>query len=130
MKVQGNDLGMCGVEQLIFAGKVNYNDTGIDEGKAIYEVPHDAIITRAVAVVKTAFAGATSPALVFGTADDDDAYMAAGDITEGTAGAYTKNLFDEVAANDKIYAKLTGTGDVTAGVAELYIFAVGIPEKI
>ena len=38
MKVQGNDLGMCGVEQLIFAGKVNYNDTGIDEGKAIHNV--------------------------------------------------------------------------------------------
>lgn len=129
MKVQGNDLGMCGVEQLIHAGQVKYNDTGIDEGKAIFEVPHDAIITRAVAVVETAFAGATSPALVFGTADDDDAYMAAGDITEGTAGAYTKNLFDEVAAKDKIYAKLTGTGDFTAGVAELYIFAVGIPEK-
>ena len=129
MKVQGNDLGVCGVEQLIFAGQVNYNDTGIDEGKAIFKVPHDVIITRAVAVVKTAFAGATSPALVFGTADDDDAYMAAGDITEGTAGAYSKNLFDEVAADDEIYAKLTGTGDFTAGVAELYIFAVGIPEK-
>ena len=129
MKVQGNDLGVCGVEQLIFAGQVNYNDTGIDEGKAIFKVPHDVIITRAVAVVKTAFAGATSPALVFGTKDDDDAYMAAGDITEGTAGAYSKNLFDEVAADDEIYAKLTGTGDFTAGVAELYIFAVGIPEK-
>jgi len=128
MKVQGNDLGVCGVEQLLHAGTVKYNDTGIGDGKAIFTIPHDCVITRVVAVVETAFAGATSPVLIYGTADDDDAFLAAGDITEGTAGAYTKQLFSEIEKGDKIYAKLTGTGTFTAGVAELYVFAVGIPE--
>ena len=130
MKVQANDLGVCGIEQLMYAGTVKYNATGVGDGIAVFEMPHEAIITRMVAVVKTAFAGATSPALVFGTSDDDDAYMAAADITEGTAGAYSKQLFAEVDAGDKIYGKLTGTGTFTAGEAELYVFAVGIPEVI
>ncbi len=128
MKVQGNDLGLCGVEQLMFAGSVAYDDTGVDEGVAVFTLPHDAIITRMVASVTTAFAGATSPALVVGTSEDDDAYMAAADITEGTAGTYSKDLFATAKAGDKVYAKLTGTGDFTAGACEFYVFAVGIPE--
>lgn len=128
MKVKANDLGLCGIEQLFFAGTSKYSDTGIDEGLAVCEIPHDCIITRMVAKVTTAFAGATSPALVYGTADDDDAYLAAADITEGTAGAYTKQLFEEAKQGDKIMVKLTGTGTFTAGVCDLYVFAVGIPE--
>ena len=128
MKVKANDLGLCGIEQLMYAGTVKFGDTGIGSGKKIFEMPHEAIITRMVAVVTTAFAGATSPALVFGTADDDDAYLAAGDITEGTKGSYSKQLFEEAGKGDGIYAKLTGTGTFTAGEADLYVFAVGIPE--
>lgn len=128
MKVTANDLGICGVEQLIYAGTVKYNTTGVDEGVKIFEIPHDCIITRVVAKVTTAFAGATSPVLIYGTSTDDDAYLAEGDITEGTVGVYSKDHFTEASAKDGIYAKLTGTGTFTGGEAELYVFAVGIPE--
>ena len=128
MKVQGNNLGQCGIEQLIFAGAVAHDTEDIDDGVAIYKIPHACIITRVVAVVKTAFDG-TSPSLIFGTEDDDDAFLAAGDITEGTVGAYSKDHFTEMDEGDEIYAKFTATTP-TAGAAELYIFAVGIPEVI
>ena len=102
MKVNFNDLGQCGVEQLVYAGTVKYNTTGVDDGVALYKLPHDCIITRMVAVVKTAFNAGTTNVLVIGTADDDDAFMASGDITEGTAGAYNKTLFDEMSATIKL----------------------------
>lgn len=131
MKVQANDLGLCGIEQLLYAGTVKFNDTGIGSGKALYKAPHNCVITRMVAVVKTAFNAGTTNVLVFGTEDDDDAFMAAGDITEGTAGKYTKQLFEELSSGDEIFAKYTQTGtDATAGEADLYVFAVGIPETL
>jgi len=128
MKLQGNNLGQCGLEQLIFAGSVKHNTEDVDDGVAVYKIPHACIITRVVAVVKTAFDG-TSPSLILGTEDDDDAFLAAGDITEGTAGAYTKDHFTEMDAGDEICAKFTATS-ATAGEAEFYIFAVGIPEVL
>ena len=130
MKVQANDLGMCGVEQLLHAGTVKFNTTGIADGVAIYTVPHDAVITRVVARVNTAFNAGTTNVLTVGTsAADANELLGSGDITEGTAGAYTKQHFTEIAEKGKIYAKYTQTGtDATAGEADIFIFAVGIPE--
>lgn len=130
MKVQANDLGMCGVGQLFHAGTVKFNTTGIDEGVAICTIPHNAIITRVVAKVKTAFNAGTTNVLTVGTsAANANELLDSSDVTEGTAGAYSKLHFTEVAEKSKIYAKYTQTGtDATAGEADIYIFAVGIPE--
>lgn len=128
MKVMGNDLGVCGVEQLFHVADVAFDTEDIDDGIAVFKVPEKAIITRMVAVVEEAFNAATTNVLVVGTEDDDDAYMAAGDITEGTTGTYTKQLFNEVAKGSEIYVKYTQTGAAaTNGKASIYAFAVGIP---
>ena len=129
MKVPANDLGLCGIEQLFYAGQIAYNTTGASSGVELCKVPHDVVITRAVAVVKTAFNAGTTNVLTVGTNDDVDNLLGSSDVTEGTAGAYTKNTFVEAAKGSKIKAKFTETGTAaSAGVAEIYIFAVGIPE--
>lgn len=129
MKVQGNDLGLCGVEQLFHVGDVAYNTTDIDDGLPLFKLPHKAIITRAVAVVDEAFNAGTTNVLIVGTEDDDDALMASGDITEGTTGAYSKQTFLTMDAGDEVYVKFTETGTAaTTGKASIYVFAVGIPE--
>lgn len=129
MKVKFHDLGICGVEQLAHAGSIAFNTTGAADGVAIFEIPEKCIITRAVAVVKTAFDAGTTNVLIVGTKDDDDAILAAADITEGTAGTYTKQEFLALEKGDKIYAKYTQTGTAaTAGLAEIYLFAVGAPD--
>ena len=89
------------------------------------------VITRAVAVVKTAFNAGTTNVLTVGTNDDADNLLGSSDVTEGTAGAYTKNTFVEAAKGGKVKAKFIETGTAaSAGVAEIYLFAVGIPEVI
>lgn len=127
MKVTA-DFAECGVEQVFYAGKVAFNTTGIGSGVAICKAPQKMIITRAVCVVGTAFNAGTTNVLILGTEDDDDAILAAADITEGTAGAYSKQTFIEVEKGDEIIAKYTQTGtDATAGDAEFYLFGASIP---
>ena len=129
MKVMAHDLGICGVEQLFYAGRVTFDTDGVDEGVTLCEVPHSAIITRAVAVVKTAFNAGTTNVLTVGTNDDADNVLGSSDVTEGTAGAYSKLLFEEVVKDASIKAKFTQTGTAaTAGEAEIYLFVVGTPE--
>ncbi len=128
MNVKANDLGVCGIEQLFYAGKVAFDDTDVDDGIVLCKIPENVIITRAVAIVKTAFNAGTTNVLVIGTEDDDDAIMAAADITEGTAGTYSKQTFLEMGKGDDVYVKYTQTGTAaTAGAAEVYLFAVGVP---
>ena len=53
MKPNPWNLGACGVEQMIYAGSVKYNDTGIDEGIVVCDLPDNIVVTKAVAVVQT-----------------------------------------------------------------------------
>lgn len=135
MKVKANDLGVCGVEQLFYAGSIAFNTEDISTGVALCELPHSAIITRAVAVVKTAFNAATTNVVTVGVGLDNshdpqtDNLLGSSDITEGTAAAYSKQVFVEAKKGDKVYAKYTQTGTAaTAGAADIYLFAVGTPE--
>lgn len=129
MKVNANDFGICGVEQLFYAGTVAYNDTDVDEGIELKELPGNAIITRAVADVTTAFNAGTTNVLTLGTNDDCDNILGSSDVTEGTKGAYSKQTFVQAAKGDKIKAKFTETGDAaTAGSADIYVFFVSIPD--
>lgn len=129
MKVMENDFGICGVEQLFYAGKIAFNTTGAATGVELKKLPNNAIITRAVAVVGTAFDAGTTNVVTLGTNDDCDNILGSSDITEGTAGTYNKQTFVEVAKGAKIKAKYTQTGtDATAGAADFYVFFVSIPE--
>ena len=129
MLLNGYDLGKCGIEQVLCAGKVSFDAKDVSKGVVLIELPENIIITKAVAVVNTAF-NATTNVLTVGTNDSADDLLGADDVTEGTAGAYQKNLFKIIKGEKpKIKAKFTSTGAAaTAGEAEIYLNVVRIPE--
>ena len=128
MKVQGMDIGVCGVEQLFYAGEIAFDTDGADEGVELIKLPAGVIVTRATAVVKTAFNAATTNEVTVGANDDCDDILGSSDITEGTAGTYTVNKFVEYNEKKSIKAKFTQTGTAaTAGKAEIYLHLVRIP---
>lgn len=130
MEVMQNDPGICGVAQFFYAGTVKFNTEDADTGVVLCKIPHDCRITRAIAVVDTAFDAGTTNVLTVGTTTTNaDELLGSGDITEGTAGIYNKMLFVETAKDTKIVAKYTQTGTAaTAGKARIYLETVGIPE--
>lgn len=129
MKPNPWNLGACGVEQMIFAGSVNFDDEDIDKGIKVCDLPDNIIVTKAVAVVTEAFNAATTNVLTVGTNDDADNLLGSGDITEGTAAAYAGgNKFVQLGTGGKVNAKYTQTGTAaTAGAADIYLFVVRIP---
>lgn len=129
MKPNPWNLGACGVEQMIFAGSVNFDDEDIDKGIKVCDLPDNIIVTKAVAVVTEAFNAATTNVLTVGTNDDADNLLGSGDITEGTAAAYAGgNKFVHLGTGGKVNAKYTQTGTAaTAGAADIYLFVVRIP---
>ena len=128
MKAMPMDLGVCGVEQMLYAGSVAFNTEGIDEGVELIELPANIVVTKAVAVVKTAFNAGTTNVLTVGANSDIDDILGSGDVTEGTAAAYSVNKFVKYNTAKKIKAKFTETGTAaTAGAADIYLFVVRIP---
>ena len=128
MKAMPMDLGVCGVEQMLYAGSVAFNTEGIDEGVELIELPANIVVTKAVAVVKTAFNAGTTNVLTVGANSDIDDILGSGDVTEGTAAAYSVNKFVKYNTAKKIKAKYTETGTAaTAGAADIYLFVVRIP---
>lgn len=129
MKPNPWNIGACGVEQMIFAGSVNFDDEDIDKGIKVCDLPDNIIVTKAVAVVTEAFNAATTNVLTVGTNDDADNLLGSGDITEGTAAAYAGgNKFVQLGTGGKVNAKYTQTGTAaTAGAADIYLFVVRIP---
>lgn len=127
MKPNANDFGMGGVEQMFYAGTVKFNTTGVATGVDLFKAPNKMIITKAVAVVKTAFNAATTNVLTIGANDDVNDLLGTSDITEGTTGNYIKNTFVEVAKGGKVKAKYTQTGTAaTTGEADIYLFFVPV----
>jgi len=128
MKPNPWNLGACGVEQMIYAGSVAFDTEDIDKGVELCELPAGIIVTRAVAVVKTAFDAGTTNVLTVGSNDDVNDLLGSDDVTEGTAAAYVVNKFVQYATAKKIKAKYTQTGTAaTAGAADIYLFVVRIP---
>lgn len=129
MKVRANDFGICGVEQLFYAGTVAFDDTDAATGVLLKKLPNNVIITRAVAVVTEAFNAGTTNVLTVGTNTDVDNVLGTSDITEGTTGTYNKQTFVQAEAGAKLKAKYTQTGTAaTAGSADIYVFFVSIPD--
>lgn len=122
--------GAVGIEQALYLGEVAFNTTDAATGVALKnKLPKGFVVTRFVCNVLTAFNAATTNVLVLGNADDDDAYMAAGDITEGSAGYNGKFGWLTVGSSDiEVEAKYTQTGTAaTAGKAEFYAFVMKLP---
>ena len=87
MNLKPMDLGVCGVEQLLHAGKVSFDTKDIANGVELIELPANMIITKAVAVVGKAFNAATTNVLTVGTNDSvDDLLGAAADYQKQPAG--------------------------------------------
>lgn len=129
MKALPMDLGVCGVEQFMFAGTVNFDDEDVATGVKLCDLPANTIITKATAVVKTAFDAGTTNVLTIGTNDDVDDLLGSSDITEGTKGAYSKLAFVQLSAKTAVKAKFTQTGtDATAGEADIYLSVVRVPD--
>lgn len=128
MKPYPWNLGACGVEQMIYAGSVAFDTEDIDKGVELCELPAGIIVTRAIAVVKTAFDAGTTNVLTVGANDDVNDLLGSDDVTEGTAAAYVVNKFVQYDTAKKIKAKYTQTGTAaTAGAADIYLFVVRIP---
>ena len=64
MLLNGYDLGKCGIEQVLCAGKVSFDTKDVGKGVVLIELPENIIITKAVAVVNTAFNAATTNVLI------------------------------------------------------------------
>lgn len=124
-----NDFGTGGIEQMFYAGSIAFDDTGASSGIEIFKAPNKMIITRAVAVVTTAFNAATTNVLTLGANSDINDLLGTSDVTEGTKGAYSKDTFVELKKGDKVKAKYTETGTAaTAGAADIYLFFVTVAE--
>lgn len=129
MKLNPYDFGACGMVQMFHAGTVNFDTEGIGTGVVICKIPKGTFVTKAVAVVKTAFNAATTNILTVGFKTGKNEFLASGDVTAGTEGAYKKELFVEGGNNTEVYAQYTQTGAVaTAGSAEIYLEVVTGPE--
>ena len=122
--------GACGIEQALYAGKVNFNTEDIETGVSLVDIPPNFVITRAVCKVKTAFNAATTNVLTLGTDASVLDLLGADIVTEGTPGQYQAQTWIETGTVSKtIKAKYTQTGTAaTTGEAEFYIFVMRLPE--
>jgi hypothetical protein len=108
---------------------VNFGDTGIASGVRKFRVAGTVarpVLIEAWAQVETAFNAATTNVLTLGTdAASANQLLAAGDITEGTAGFYPAAgavVRSVVTTTVDIYAKYTQTGTAaTTGKARFFV---------
>lgn len=129
MKLNPYDLAACGMAQMFHVGTVNFDTENITEGIVICHIPKGTFVTKAVAVVKTAFNAATTNVLTVGFKTGKNELLDSSDVTAGTAGTYQKELFVEGGTNTEVYAQFTQTGAAaTAGSAEIYLMVVPGPE--
>lgn len=128
MKLKAYNFGACGMCQMFHAGTVKFDTKDIATGAPICQIPKGMIVTRAIAVVGTAFNAATTNVLTIGKKTNKNEILGAVDITEGTAGTYNKNVFVDMGSETEIFAKYTQTGAAaTAGVADIYLEVVPAP---
>ncbi|TCX51933.1 MULTISPECIES: hypothetical protein [unclassified Dehalobacter] len=122
--------GACGIEQAVFAGAIKFNTANVATGVALVDVPANHIITKVVCKVTAAFDAGTTNVLTVGTDAELDDLLDASAVTEGTVGAYQANTWLETGAAKKtVKAKYTQTGTAAAaGAAEVYVFAMRLPE--
>ena len=105
----------------IAEAEITFEDTTQD----VVDVPAGAVVLRVWAEVLEAFNAATTNVLIVGHAADDDAYLVAADVTEGTPGVYPaggKGPFAAETAARTIQAKFSQTGTAaTTGIARVFV---------
>lgn len=105
---------------------VAYNTTGIGTADTVYmaTLPTGAFVLDVVVNIDTAFNAGTTNVLIVGTSDDDDEFVAAGDVNEAATGAtrVTTGLGYKTTQAETIYVKFTETGTAaTAGQATIVV---------
>lgn len=112
-------------------GTVRFNDSGVATGIQVqrgYGIPAGSFHLATYVHIKTAFNAASTNVLVVGTSADDDAFVAAGDVAEGTVGMTRVNGKGYIAADTIPLVKYTQSGAAaTAGEAEI-VFEFIAPE--
>ena len=89
-----------------------FDTSGIATGVSIGVLPKGAIVLPHHVNITAAYNAATTNVLIVGTAADDDHYVAAGDVTEGSI-AFTSNITtgcEEVADITDVLVQFTETG--------------------
>lgn len=103
-------------------GVINYN-VATPFTVSLGTVPNGAIIAKTVVEVITVFNAATTNVLIVGTDADDDAYVTAADVAEGSTGTTTVARSATLGANTEIKAKYTQTGAAaTTGSARVTVY--------
>lgn len=86
------------------------------------QVPSGSMIVGAYVDVTTLFNAGTTNVLTLGDGTTADRFLGASDVTEGTAGAYTKALADVVTSDTSIVATYAQTGTAaTTGAADIVL---------
>lgn len=120
-----------GISPSYLRGTVKFSDTGVATGIDLEKgrgIPAGSFHLATYIHVKTAFNAASTNVLVVGTSADDDAYVAAGDVAEGTVAMTRVNGKGYIAADTVPLVKYTQSGTAaTAGEAEI-VFEFIAPE--
>lgn len=128
MRVEPMDLGVCGVEQMMYAGTIAFDTEGADEGVELCKLPAHIIVTKVVVDVIDAFDAGTTNVLTVGVNSIANDLIGSGDVTEGTKGEYIVNKFELYDTAKTVKAKYTQAGTAaTGGAADIYLFVVRIP---
>lgn len=126
MKADMFDSGTCGIEQVIYLGRVDFTATG--NTKLENTLPAGFKLTRVIADVKNKFNAATTNTISIGIKDEYDKYMSTSEITAGTEGQYIKNMFTDIGDTDvEVYATYSQSGTAaTTGEAEIWAYVVRV----
>ena len=106
---------------------INYNtpNAATADSVQVGTLPAGATILGCLVNVTTAFNAGTTNVVIVGTAADDDVYVAAGDVAEGSTGAttVTRALGNKPSADTPVYVQYDETGTAaTAGSADIILF--------
>lgn len=98
-------------------GKSSEDRADLTGGEVVLSAPAGSVITDAEVVIEEALSGTT--VLVVGDSGDEDGFVAGGDVTEGTSGAYVGDG-TYISSSAKYYAADTDittaiTGALSAG---------------
>ena len=103
--------------------EVSFDTTGVSSGVSMGTIPSGAVLSDVVVNIETAFDAGTTNVLIVGTSANDDAYLAAGDATETSAGLtrYSGKCV-KLSADTELFVTFTETGTAaTAGTAQVIV---------
>ena len=105
---------------------IDYNTSNIGTANMVQvgTLPAGCVLLNSVVSIVTVFNAATTNVLIVGTAADDDAYVASGDVDPGTLGGtlVPRSAGVYIAADTPVYVKFTETGTAAStGTAKVVV---------